>query len=543
MFLSVCLITLFSLVAAAALNNDERHMPSPSPSPLCYDALRNFSIPSWSSDFANLTRILQPVTNSSAQNPSFIALPTSEAELQRALQCAHRYDLPVAIKGGGHSFAAYSRVASPGFVVSLAAMSAVILDERTHRATAYGAARWRDVYSEFAKSTNRYQVVGGLCPSVGVVAYSLGGGVGPLARSYGLALDNVVSFRLTLANGSATLLVERNGAYSDLFWAALGAGGGQFGVVAAITFQAHIGVAAYTYGTICYQAYRMMNGTDVNGTAASIAAMQRIAAFSEGMPEWLNIDSEMNGDDGSGDGAEVCLWIVSAADINTTVNAMRPFWNGFIDGDLIIEPSSSSYHQSHPGLTISLNQLDCFWEAIQAFSIAKGYSAYSDQPFLARAYLLPEITPSVISAVAKAQQYLPSDECGQEFIQFGGQTMTRKWNETAFPWRNTKYMLYVGCAYNGTHAQSFVDTQAIITLWANTIHPHSNGSYVNFIDPYLPDWPALYYGDNLARLIKIKQSFNPLGVGPLRFPMEIGRKATSSHAVGSNIIDVTMSIN
>ena len=45
-------------------------------------------------------------------------------------------------------------------------------------------------------------MTGGLCPSVGVTAFTMGGGVGPCAREYGLAIDNVVAFTMITANGS-----------------------------------------------------------------------------------------------------------------------------------------------------------------------------------------------------------------------------------------------------------------------------------------------------------------------------------------------------
>lgn len=78
--------------------------------------------------------------------------------------------------------------------------------------------------------------VTGSCPTVGVAGFSLGGGWGPLSAEHGLGVDNVVSFRVALANGTVVEAMPNN-TFSDLFWALAGGGHGNFGVVTGITYK------------------------------------------------------------------------------------------------------------------------------------------------------------------------------------------------------------------------------------------------------------------------------------------------------------------
>jgi hypothetical protein len=74
--------------------------------------------------------------------------------------------------------------------------------------------------------------INGASSNVGLVGYTLGGGLGPLGRQYGFAVDHVRSLEIVTADGrQVTASPDEN---ADLFWAARGSRG-NFGVVTALT--------------------------------------------------------------------------------------------------------------------------------------------------------------------------------------------------------------------------------------------------------------------------------------------------------------------
>jgi FAD/FMN-containing dehydrogenase len=94
------------------------------------------------------------------------------------------------------------------------------------------------VWGEVDHATHPFglAVPAGIISTTGVGGLTLGGGVGYLARKYGLTIDNLLEADMVLADGTfVTVNADQN---ADLFWAIRG-GGGNFGIVTSFKFRAH----------------------------------------------------------------------------------------------------------------------------------------------------------------------------------------------------------------------------------------------------------------------------------------------------------------
>jgi FAD/FMN-containing dehydrogenase len=167
------------------------------------------------------------------KRPRIIVKTAGPADVVAAVRYARAHDLEIAVRGGGHSIAGFSGV-DDGLVIDLSPMNAVIVDAGTRRAIVQGGATWADVDAE----TQLYGLAttGGLVSSTGVGGFTLGGGIGWLMRTYGLATDNMVAADVVTANGETVRASATENA--DLLWALRG-GGGNFGVVTSFEFAVH----------------------------------------------------------------------------------------------------------------------------------------------------------------------------------------------------------------------------------------------------------------------------------------------------------------
>ncbi len=167
------------------------------------------------------------------RRPALIARCRSAADVSRCIRFARERDLPVSVRGGGHSIAGYS-VVDDGLVIDLSSLRAVHVDAANRRAQVGGGALWADVDRE----TQRFGLAtpGGVVSLTGVGGLTLSGGIGWLRNAYGLSCDNVQRVELVTAAGEVlSASATRN---ADLFWALRG-GGGNFGVVTSFEFALH----------------------------------------------------------------------------------------------------------------------------------------------------------------------------------------------------------------------------------------------------------------------------------------------------------------
>ena len=166
-------------------------------------------------------------------HPAAVIRCSSTLEIASAVRFAIERGLPLAVRGGGHSFPGYGSC-DGGIVLDLVPLSAVEVNPERRIAAVGGGATWADV--DRAAAAVGLAVPGGLVSTTGVGGLTLGGGIGWLSRSWGLACDQLVAAEVVLADATVKRASESDN--SDLLWALRG-GGGNFGIVSRFDFRLH----------------------------------------------------------------------------------------------------------------------------------------------------------------------------------------------------------------------------------------------------------------------------------------------------------------
>ncbi len=167
------------------------------------------------------------------RHPALIARAAGTDDVTQIVRFAREHELPVSVRGGGHSVAGYA-VCNDGVMIDLSQLKAVSVDPTARRARAAGGLTW----SELDLATQRFGLAttGGSISSTGIGGVTLCGGFGHLMRRYGFTVDNLRAADLVTADGTLT----RVDAVTDpeLLWGLRG-GGGNFGIVTAFEYDVH----------------------------------------------------------------------------------------------------------------------------------------------------------------------------------------------------------------------------------------------------------------------------------------------------------------
>ncbi|WP_243232366.1 FAD-binding oxidoreductase [Microbacterium sp. CIAB417] len=162
--------------------------------------------------------------------PTVVIRPSTTEDVAAAVRRAKQESLPVTVVSGGHG--PWSHGSSPGLRIELSELNSVDVDGTTVRVG--GGAVWGDVAATLAG--HGLAISSGDTATVGVGGLTLGGGVGWMVRSWGLAADQLIGVEVVTADGD---VIEASADENpDLFWALRG-GGGNFGVVTRFDFAAH----------------------------------------------------------------------------------------------------------------------------------------------------------------------------------------------------------------------------------------------------------------------------------------------------------------
>jgi FAD/FMN-containing dehydrogenase len=407
------------------------------------------------------------------KRPAAIVRCVDVADVMACVNYARENKILTAIRGGGHNGPGLGSC-NGGLVIDLSRMKGVRVDPAAATAQVNGGCVWGDV--DHATHAFGAAVPAGIISTTGVAGLTLGGGIGYLARSCGLTIDNLLSADVVLADGSFVTADEAHN--EDLFWALRG-GGGNFGVVTSFTFGTHP-VATVTAGPMFWpleDAAEIMRRfedfiTDAPLKVGGFFAFLIVPPVPLFPPE-LHMKT-------------VCgvVWCVNADPEET---------------NRLLAPVEKWPKRLLTGLMpIPFPMLNSLFDALYC----PGLQWYWKADFV------EHLSDDCIAEHVKHGSALPTMHSSMHLYPINGAVHQKKPGDTAFSYRNAKFAeVIVGVDPAPANADR-------ITRWAkdywDATHPYSApGAYINFMMEEGAARIEATYGENYDRLRKIKTKYDP----------------------------------
>jgi FAD/FMN-containing dehydrogenase len=411
------------------------------------------------------------------RRPDALVLAESTADVAAAVRWANRFDVKVVARSGGHSYAGYSTT-SDGVVIDLSRLRGVRVSNG--RASVGPGAQLIDV--QRALTRRGLTVPSGSCPSVGIGGLALGGGHGLAGRRFGLTSDNLVAARVVTADGRVRHVDAHKN--EDLYWACRGGGGGNFGIVTALTLKTHRapGAAWFSVSWPWSQAEE------------ALAAWQRFAP--EAPPALTSIFSL--GTSGGSGSPRVAALGQYFGELPALHRLLRPLTR--VAGASLSSGGSSYF-------SLVLRWAGCLGGGFAACHTSTRSSFFAKSDYFDER-LGPRGRAKMVDWIERRQRN-PSLGSGALLLDaYGGALNRPAADATAFVHRDMLFSLQYLAYFNGASAGR-ASRRWINGVW-HALRPHVSGeAYQNYIDPQLDGWQRAYYGTNLERLRDIKKQVDP----------------------------------
>jgi FAD/FMN-containing dehydrogenase len=406
------------------------------------------------------------------RRPAAVARVRGAADVSRVLRRAGEAGLAVCVRGGGHSVPGHSMI-DGAVVIDLSGLRDVRVEADKSVAHVGGGALWSDV--DGATSAQGLATTGGLISHTGVGGLTLGGGIGWLMRKHGLAIDNLVGAEVVLADGRTVSAHE--GENEDLYWGLRG-GGGNFGVVTRFDFRLHP-VRQVLAGMVLHPAARAKELLQFFRDFTANAPDELTALFASLVaPPAPFIPPPLQG---TSMVAVVVCWCGDPVGGEAALRALRSFGPPAVDA--IMEMPYA----------VLQSMLDA--------------GAPAGWRYHMKATYLDDLDGGAIDALA-GHAPLPSPLSQVHVHHLGGAVSRVEPGATPYPHRRSPFLANLIAACPPTESP---DAHA---SWARSLYdallPHSSKTgYVNFLGDEGDARVRAAYGDNFARLARIKHAYDP----------------------------------
>ena len=399
------------------------------------------------------------------RRPRLIVRCRNVADVQAAVRVSRDLNLEIGVRCGGHSVVGLG-VPDDGLMIDLTPMGAVRVDPIQKRAWVQGGA----LLGALDRATQQHGLAttAGNVSHTGVGGLTLGGGMGWLARQYGLSCDNVVAFEMVTAEGDIVRASQAENA--DLYWGLRG-GGGNFGVVTEFEFRLHeVGTAAL----LTELSFPIDAAGSVLRTWRDLSAeAPRQATFTAGLS-------------GEEDLVTVgFVWVgrpVAGRPIPSLRALGKPLTERVVELSYVDLPRMDDTPQGHA--------LRRYWKG----------------------HYLREFSDDAIEALLQSRTETPTGGLPNIGLQaYGGAIAEVPDQDTAFAFRDTTFE-YVAASRWDDPAED--DTRiALARRTAAALDPFARGQYVNTLsDEGAEGVRRAYPPDKMARLTALKDKYDPENV-------------------------------
>jgi FAD/FMN-containing dehydrogenase len=510
----------------------------------CADLFQNLKDPFYIDQSVNLTQTLGWADAFTSQPSAYAVLAASSADVAAAVNFARKHNVRLVVKSGGHSYLGTSNAPDSLLIWTRPNMQAIeVLDSfvpqggagliEPESAVSVGAGCiWIDAYNAVTTVAGRY-VQGGGCTTVGVAGLTQGGGFGSFSKQFGTAASNLLEAEVVTADGTVRVVNEFQD--PDLFWALKGGGGGTFGVVTRFTLRTHplpdyLGLVIAEMEATSDAAYQAL--------VAQIISFYRESLFNPHWGEQLQFwpgrqviifmaFQGLTQDQAEQTWAPLLDWVKARpADYKFTRTPAflavpaQDFWN------------VAWYKRFHPEAIPDLiapdplpgAPADYYYAGINAGEVAAFWSTYQST-WVSQQLLDPENQPALVDALVQASRFAQIElHCNKGLAGAAADAVRRTADTAMNPAVLDSFALAIASAnqqavYPGiadhepdltqARQQAVAVTAGMAPLKAFREQP---ASYFNETDYFEADWQTAFWGDHYARLLHVKDCYDPGGL-------------------------------
>jgi FAD/FMN-containing dehydrogenase len=405
------------------------------------------------------------------QRPALIAYPASPDEVAGVMRYARDAGLRVAPQGTGHNAGPLGDL-SDAVLLRTSAMTEVTIDPDRRIARVGAGVLWEDVVD--AAAPFGLYALHGSSPDVGVVGYSLGGGMGWVARKHGLATNSLTAVEIVTADGEIVRTDADN--EPDLFWALRG-GGGNFGVVTAVEFKLYPIASAYA-GMLVW------DWTESHRVLTAWVDWTRTAP----------------------DEVTTSIRIMQLPDLEMVPEPLRGRSVIMIDGAVIGDPDAAV--EIMAPLRALEPEMD-MWATMPAAALVRIHGDPEEPtPVVSDTAMLDDLDAEAIAALVAAAGPGSGSTLGMvELRQLGGALGRVEPGSGALTHFNGSYIMFAGAFAPDPDVAALGHADAVRV--AARMQPWSTGSqYLNFVE-YATDTSVAYTDEAYARLQAVRAAYDP----------------------------------